>query len=178
MLQLRASSSAVIYPRKTHYRPSSSQVITEALFPFLLLSPVLLPFHTSLLNFPTMSSSPTPSLPSLPPLPSKEEVKEEAVAATKGTLSSFRSLAAGGVGGIFAVLVGHPFDLVKVRLQTAEKGVYTGAIDVVKKTIAKDGARVRFRRVGCDEDMRKGADAIAGAVCRCFCTAGGSNAYV
>ena len=49
----------------------------------------------------------------------------------------------GGVGGICAVLVGHPFDLVKVRLQTAEKGVYTGAIDVVKRTIAREGlARV------------------------------------
>lgn len=42
-----------------------------------------------------------------------------------------------------AVVVGHPFDLVKVRLQTAEKGVYTGALDVVRKTIAREGlARV------------------------------------
>lgn len=41
------------------------------------------------------------------------------------------------------MIVGHPFDLVKVRLQTAEKGVYKGAIDVVKKTIAREGlARV------------------------------------
>lgn len=41
--------------------------------------------------------------------------------------------------------VGHPFDLVKVRMQTAEKGVYTGAMDVVRKTIAKEGmARVSF----------------------------------
>lgn len=36
-------------------------------------------------------------------------------------------------------MVGHPFDLVKVRLQTAEKGVYTGAMDVVRKTIAREG---------------------------------------
>jgi hypothetical protein len=34
---------------------------------------------------------------------------------------------------------GHPFDLTKTRLQTAPAGVYTGAIDVVKKTVAKDG---------------------------------------
>ena len=41
------------------------------------------------------------------------------------------------------MVVGHPFDLVKVRLQTAEKGVYAGAIDVVRKTIAREGlARV------------------------------------
>lgn len=72
-------------------------------------------------------------------VPSTDEVKEEAKEAVKGTLDSLRSLAAGGVGGIFAVVTGHPFDLVKVRLQTAEKGVYTGAIDVVRKTIAREG---------------------------------------
>ena len=37
------------------------------------------------------------------------------------------------------MVVGHPFDLVKVRLQTAEKGIYKGAIDVVRKTIAREG---------------------------------------
>ena len=34
---------------------------------------------------------------------------------------------------------GHPFDLTKTRLQTAQPGMYTGAIDVVKKAVAKDG---------------------------------------
>ena len=53
----------------------------------------------------------------------------------------------GGFGGICAVLVGHPFDLVKVRLQTAEKGVYTGAMDVVKKSLARDGFRGLYRGV-------------------------------
>jgi hypothetical protein len=36
---------------------------------------------------------------------------------------------------------GHPFDLTKTRLQTAAPGTYTGAIDVVKKTLARDGVR-------------------------------------
>jgi solute carrier family 25 (mitochondrial carnitine/acylcarnitine transporter), member 20/29 len=53
--------------------------------------------------------------------------------------AQLRSFIAGGVGGVAAVITGHPFDLVKVRLQTAEKGLYTGAIDVVKKSIARDG---------------------------------------
>lgn len=70
-------------------------------------------------------------------LPSSEEVKETA----KKAASGLRSLAAGGVGGICAVVVGHPFDLVKVRMQTAEKGVYSGAMDVVRKTIAREGLR-------------------------------------
>jgi solute carrier family 25 carnitine/acylcarnitine transporter 20/29 len=72
-------------------------------------------------------------------LPSTEELKEDVKAASKSSLQSLRALIAGGVGGICAVVVGHPFDLVKVRMQTAEKGVYSGAIDVVKKTIAKEG---------------------------------------
>ncbi|MCJ1371828.1 carnitine transporter [Loxospora ochrophaea] len=78
---------------------------------------------------------------SLPSTPSEAlaEVKTETVAATKATVSSFRDLAAGGVGGVCAVIVGHPFDLVKVRLQTSERGVYSGAVDVVRKTVAREG---------------------------------------
>ena len=72
-------------------------------------------------------------------LPTPEELKEDVVAASKSSLQSLRALAAGGVGGICAVVVGHPFDLVKVRLQTAEKGVYSGAMDVVRRTIAREG---------------------------------------
>lgn len=76
-------------------------------------------------------------------IPSKEELKEDVVVATKSSLQSLRALVAGGVGGVCAVVVGHPFDLVKVRLQTAEKGVYSGAMDVVRKTVAREGlARV------------------------------------
>ncbi|KAK5064751.1 hypothetical protein LTR84_000585 [Exophiala bonariae] len=81
-----------------------------------------------------------PTIPtSVDQLPSTTEVKEQVKEKAKGAASGLRSLAAGGVGGICAVIVGHPFDLVKVRLQTAEKGVYTGAIDVVKRTIAREG---------------------------------------
>ncbi|KAF2445495.1 mitochondrial carrier [Karstenula rhodostoma CBS 690.94] len=72
-------------------------------------------------------------------LPSKEELKEDVKAASKNSLQSLRALVAGGVGGICAVVVGHPFDLVKVRLQTAEKGVYSGAMDVVRRTVAREG---------------------------------------
>ena len=72
-------------------------------------------------------------------LPSTAQLKEDAKVATKSTVQSLRALVAGGVGGVCAVIVGHPFDLVKVRMQTAEKGVYSGAMDVVRKTIAKEG---------------------------------------
>ncbi|KAJ7706335.1 carnitine/acyl carnitine carrier [Mycena rosella] len=67
-----------------------------------------------------------------------EEVKASAT-------DSIKSFIAGGFGGVSAVLVGHPFDLTKTRLQTASAGVYTGAIDVVKKTVAKDGITGLYR---------------------------------
>lgn len=76
-------------------------------------------------------------------LPSKDEVKAElkveAQQAKAAATSQVRNLVAGGVGGICAVVVGHPFDLVKVRMQTAERGVYSSAVDVARKTIAREG---------------------------------------
>uniref|UniRef100_A0AC35U1P6 Congested-like trachea protein n=1 Tax=Rhabditophanes sp. KR3021 TaxID=114890 RepID=A0AC35U1P6_9BILA len=56
-----------------------------------------------------------------------------------------RSFIAGGVGGSCAVSVGHPFDTVKVRLQTMpkvlghEKPQFTGVFDCFKKTCLKEG---------------------------------------
>lgn len=62
-------------------------------------------------------------------------------------VGQIKSFAAGGFGGICAVAVGHPFDLVKVRLQTAAPGTYGGAMDVVRKTIAQDGFKGLYRGV-------------------------------
>lgn len=82
-------------------------------------------------------------MPDTKSLPSPERVTAEVKEATKEAASDFvhslRALVAGGVGGVCAVLTGHPFDLVKVRLQTAEKGVYSGAMDVVRKIMAQRG---------------------------------------
>lgn len=85
---------------------------------------------------------PQPLADKLPHVPeSKEELKAEAKAAASTGLAQLRSFAAGGFGGVCAVVVGHPFDLVKVRLQTAESGVYSSAFDVVRKSVARDGLR-------------------------------------
>jgi solute carrier family 25 carnitine/acylcarnitine transporter 20/29 len=78
----------------------------------------------------------------LPHVPeSKDELKKDVEVVGKKSLQGLRSLTAGGFGGVCAVIVGHPFDLVKVRMQTAERGVYSGAFDVVRKSIARDGIR-------------------------------------
>lgn len=52
-----------------------------------------------------------------------------------------KDLFAGTVGGIAQVLVGQPFDTVKVRLQSAPEGTYNGAGDVIKRLMATEGPK-------------------------------------
>lgn len=59
-------------------------------------------------------------------------------------IDNIKSFGAGGFGGICAVVTGHPFDLVKVRLQT---GMYNSLIECIKNTIAKDGLRGLYQGV-------------------------------
>ncbi|CAJ0752853.1 9438_t:CDS:2 [Entrophospora sp. SA101] len=66
----------------------------------------------------------------------------------KQTISGLKSFIAGGCGGVSCVIVGHPFDLIKVRLQTAPEGAYKGMMDVVKQTIKMDGLRGIYRGMG------------------------------
>jgi len=48
---------------------------------------------------------------------------------------------AGCIGGFSQVVIGQPFDLVKVRLQTQKAGeaLYTGAVDCLQKIIKNEG---------------------------------------
>lgn len=57
---------------------------------------------------------------------------------------------AGGVGGACLVLVGHPLDTIKVRIQTMEvvpgqKPPYAGTLDCAQKIVAKEGVAGLYR---------------------------------
>ncbi|VEN48433.1 unnamed protein product [Callosobruchus maculatus] len=60
----------------------------------------------------------------------------------------------GGFGGICTVLVGHPLDTIKVRLQTmpipknGEHPIYTGTLDCFKKTIRNEGFGGLYKGMG------------------------------
>lgn len=54
-------------------------------------------------------------------------------------LSVGSTLFAGGCAGICNWLVAIPMDVVKSRLQAAPDGMYKGALDVLNKTVAKEG---------------------------------------
>lgn len=44
-------------------------------------------------------------------------------------------------GGIAVVLVGHPFDTTKTRMQVSPRGYYKGTLDCVRRTLKKEGWR-------------------------------------
>ena len=46
---------------------------------------------------------------------------------------------AGVAGGVAVVLVGHPFDTTKTRMQTAPASFYSGTLDCCKKTLRHEG---------------------------------------
>ncbi|XP_061336855.1 mitochondrial carnitine/acylcarnitine carrier-like protein [Gastrolobium bilobum] len=65
-----------------------------------------------------------------------------------------KDLTAGTVGGAAQLIVGHPFDTIKVKLQSQPTPLpgqplkYTGAIDAVKQTIAAEGPRGLYKGMG------------------------------
>jgi len=77
-----------------------------------------------------------------------DETQDVKAASKSNTAGSIKAFISGGFGGVSAVLVGHPFDLTKTRLQTAPQGTYRGGIDVVKQTLARDGIRGMYRGMG------------------------------
>lgn len=65
-----------------------------------------------------------------------------------------KDLAAGTVGGAAQLICGHPFDTIKVKLQSqpvpppGQLPKYAGAIDAVKQTIAGEGAKGLYKGMG------------------------------
>jgi len=56
------------------------------------------------------------------------------------------NLIAGGVGGLFSLVVGYPFDTVKVRLQSS-KNCYKNGWDCFNKILRTDGSTALFRGI-------------------------------
>ncbi|CAH1154055.1 unnamed protein product [Phaedon cochleariae] len=60
----------------------------------------------------------------------------------------------GGFGGICSILIGHPFDTIKVRLQTmplpktGETTQYKGTLDCFRKTMKQEGVHGLYKGMG------------------------------
>ncbi|KAK3621197.1 carrier protein ymc1 [Elasticomyces elasticus] len=63
--------------------------------------------------------------------------------ANVGLSRTLKDLFAGAVGGVAQVLIGQPFDIVKVRLQTTSQ--YTGAIDAASQILKNEGASAFYK---------------------------------
>ncbi|KAF8728183.1 hypothetical protein HU200_018770 [Digitaria exilis] len=65
-----------------------------------------------------------------------------------------KDLTAGTAGGVANLIVGHPFDTIKVKLQSqptpapGQLPKYAGAIDAVKQTVAAEGPRGLYKGMG------------------------------
>ena len=57
-----------------------------------------------------------------------------------------KDIIAGSIGGIAQVLVGQPFDIVKVRVQTAPSGTFASPLDCAKQLLKADGPRGFYKR--------------------------------
>lgn len=69
---------------------------------------------------------------------------EQAMAAEKkpsGGLKDFKGFVAGVGSGITKCTVGHPFDTIKVRLQTTPDSHFRGPVDAVLQTFRNEGLR-------------------------------------
>jgi len=70
-----------------------------------------------------------------------------------------KNILAGTVAGIAVCLVGHPFDTVKVRLQTQpiNNPIYSGLIDCVYRTLKWEGIGGLYTGVGKYSDLLQNA---------------------
>jgi solute carrier family 25 carnitine/acylcarnitine transporter 20/29 len=72
-----------------------------------------------------------------------KEIHEIEAPEQGGANRLFKDLFAGAVGGIAQVLIGQPFDIVKVRLQTSQQ--YSGALDAATKIYKNEGALAFYK---------------------------------
>jgi solute carrier family 25 carnitine/acylcarnitine transporter 20/29 len=73
---------------------------------------------------------------------SKPHIEHE-VPEQGGLQRTLKDLFAGAVGGVAQVLLGQPFDIVKVRLQTTSQ--YSGALDAATKIYQNEGALAFYK---------------------------------
>ncbi|KAL7555029.1 hypothetical protein ACHAWF_018610 [Thalassiosira exigua] len=86
------------------------------------------------------------SKPAEPASPDLHAAAEAEAASAPQSESALKSFLSGGVGGACCVLVGHPLDLVKVRMQTGGGGE-GGVLGMLTSTVRREGVRGLYRGV-------------------------------
>ncbi|GJN70950.1 hypothetical protein PLIIFM63780_002458 [Purpureocillium lilacinum] len=88
--------------------------------------------------------APAPSAPSDAEAREKpDRAQERPVAAS--SKRDYKGFVAGVFSGIAKLTVGHPFDTVKVRLQTTDAGRFSGPLQCVAQTVRNEGVRGLYK---------------------------------
>jgi len=66
-----------------------------------------------------------------------------------------KDLVGGSIGGIAQVLVGQPFDIVKVRIQTSPSGTYASPLECAKQLLKADGPRGFYKVCQRVQELRR-----------------------
>jgi len=81
-------------------------------------------------------------------------------------------LISGTCAGLVSVLACHPLDTVRVRLQTAQSGRFSGVVDVVRQTMHKEGLKAFYKGLSmplCAQGIQKATMFVSfGAAKRAF----------
>ncbi|CCX31517.1 Similar to Mitochondrial substrate carrier family protein L; acc. no. Q54W11 [Pyronema omphalodes CBS 100304] len=78
-------------------------------------------------------------------LNAKETVSAPSSAAPQREHSPYRGFVAGVFSGVSKLAVGHPFDTIKVRLQTSPPDRFKGPLDCLLKTCRNEGVRAVYK---------------------------------
>lgn len=62
-----------------------------------------------------------------------------------GQTNRYKGFVAGVFSGIAKLSVGHPFDTIKVRLQTSDASQFRGPLDCLMKTVRKEGVTALYK---------------------------------
>ncbi|KAF9352704.1 hypothetical protein BGX34_012015 [Mortierella sp. NVP85] len=90
-----------------------------------------------------MSAQPSAQVPAvIPPVPS---ARAPSLAEDKSKQKRFHGFIAGVFSGVTKLVVGHPFDTIKVRMQTSVPGQFNGPLHCFVETIKKEGPRALYK---------------------------------
>ncbi|KAL6865905.1 hypothetical protein ACO1O0_002004 [Amphichorda felina] len=100
---------------------------------------------------PSAATGTTPPLVQQPaqglsPVPSKIGPQQQDVPETKSSAGhDYKGFVAGVFSGVAKLTVGHPFDTVKVRLQTTDATRFSGPLQCAMQTVKREGVRGLYK---------------------------------
>lgn len=93
--------------------------------------------------------TPSPSVTDTNPVHNHDTIKSSKIVSESDGVSSLwsntRNTLSGAASGVAKLVVGHPFDTVKVRLQTETTGRFGGPLDCIMKTVRNEGFTALYK---------------------------------